>query len=625
MAEVTSGTLVDGRYRILDRIGSGGMADVYRAEDSHLGRQVALKVLHHRFAQDEEFVERFRREASAAAGLQHPNVVGVFDRGEHEGTYYIAMEFLGGTTLKQLINAEAPLDDLVAIDIAVQVLQAASFAHRRGVIHRDFKPHNVMVDPDGHVKVTDFGIARAGASEITETGSIMGTAQYLSPEQAQGQAVTGASDLYSIGVMTYEMLAGRLPFDGDSAVAIALKHLSEPPPSLAALRPDIHPALEAAVMQALAKHPEHRYATAEEFIAALEGARHAIESGDGVGEDTAVFGPITTVLPQEDAYEEWEEPPAPRRRRRGIGLGWALLILALLAAAAFGAYTLLAPEKVRVPEVIGKPLLEASLALERQGFEVRELRVKDQAPVDQVIAQDPDGGAEAEEGSVVRLTVSGGPGDAIVPDVTRLGERRAARELKDAGFVYTADEEASDDVAKGRVIRQSPSGGERAEVGTRVRLIVSTGPDRVQVPNLVGLSRNSAESALDRVGLDVQVDEENSEEPVGEVIRQSPAQGTLVDKGSRVTLTVSKGPGDVEVPNVVGSTRSEARSTLSRAGFGVQVRTRQVADEADDDVVLEQRPTPGSERRKGATIVIFVGEFTPVVQSPPPPAENPLP
>jgi eukaryotic-like serine/threonine-protein kinase len=243
MTEVADNTLVDGRYRIVRRIGSGGMADVYCAEDTHLGREVALKVLHRLFAQAEEFVERFRREAKAAAGLSHPNVVGVFDRGEHQGTYYIAMEHLPGRTLKEIASEEAPLEQGRVITLGAQILEAAGFAHRHGVIHRDFKPHNVIVDGGGHAKVTDFGIARAGASEMTETGSIMGTAQYLSPEQAQGHSVTAASDLYSIGVTLYEMLAGRLPFEGDSAVSVALKHLSEQPPPISSFRPDVHPAL----------------------------------------------------------------------------------------------------------------------------------------------------------------------------------------------------------------------------------------------------------------------------------------------------------------------------------------------------------------------------------------------
>src|SRR3954462_1485966 len=219
MAEVTDGTLVDGRYRIERRLGSGGMADVYCAYDHQLGREVALKVLHRRFSRDREFVERFRREASAAAGLQHPNVVGVFDRGEYDGTYYIAMEYLPGKTLKEVIREEAPIDQQRAIALTIQILQAAGFAHRRGVIHRDFKPHNVIVGADDRLKVTDFGIARAGASEMTETGSIMGTPQSLSPEQAQGQRVGAPSDIYSIGIIVYEMRAARVPFGGDSAVS----------------------------------------------------------------------------------------------------------------------------------------------------------------------------------------------------------------------------------------------------------------------------------------------------------------------------------------------------------------------------------------------------------------------
>src|SRR4051794_30034664 len=294
------------------------MADVYCAQDSQLGRQIALKVLHRRFARDTEFVERFRREASAAAGLQHPNVVGVFDRGEYDGTYYIAMEYLPGRTLKEVIRDEAPLDQQRAIGYTIQILQAAAFAHRRGVVHRDFKPHNVMVGADERLKVTDFGIARAGSSEMTETGSIMGTAQYLSPEQAQGQRVGAASDLYSIGVMLYELLAGRVPFAGDSAVSIALKHVGEQPPRLADLRRDVHPRLEQAVGRALLKDPAQRYASADEFIGALQEARRAIVSGDnGVPGGTSTWVPPTP-------------PPPSDRDARGPRWPWITLVLLLL-------------------------------------------------------------------------------------------------------------------------------------------------------------------------------------------------------------------------------------------------------------------------------------------------------
>src|SRR6188472_1432691 len=255
MHGVDRDTLIDGRYRVLKKLGSGGMADVYCAEDTQLGRRVALKLLYRRFAEDEEFVERFRREASSAAGLQHPNVVAVFDRGEFDGTYYIAMEFLEGRSLKQIVRQDGALEPDRAIDLVIQILKAARFAHRRGIVHRDIKPHNVIVDDEGRAKVTDFGIARAGASDMTETGSIMGTAQYLSPEQAQGHPVDARSDLYSIGVVLYELLTGRVPFDGESAVTIALKHVAEEPVPPGQLNPAVPPALEAVVMRAMAKDP----------------------------------------------------------------------------------------------------------------------------------------------------------------------------------------------------------------------------------------------------------------------------------------------------------------------------------------------------------------------------------
>src|SRR6476646_3704227 len=278
---VEPNTIIDGRYEVISRVGSGGMADVYLAEDQLLGRQVAVKLLHHHFAEDQEFVERFRREASSAAGLSHQNIVGIFDRGEWQGTYYIAMEYVAGRSLKTIVREEGALEPALAIDIVVQILRAARFVHRRGVIHRDLKPHNVIIDEEGRARVTDFGIARAGASDMTLTGSIMGTAQYLSPEQAQGHIVSGASDLYSVGVILYELLTGVVPFEGETAVAIAFKQVSATPRPPSELNAALPPSLDAVVLRALAKDPAERYANADELIAALELERAALPAYSG--------------------------------------------------------------------------------------------------------------------------------------------------------------------------------------------------------------------------------------------------------------------------------------------------------------------------------------------------------
>src|SRR5437868_7363334 len=262
-------TLFDERYRILRKLGTGGMANVYLAEDEVLGRRVAIKILNDRHAGDDQFVERFRREAKNAASLSHPNIVSIYDRGEAEGTYYIAMEYLDGRSLKELIVARGPAPIHLAVDYARQVLAAIRFAHRNGIVHRDIKPHNVLVDAEGRLKVTDFGIARAGASQMTEAGSIIGTAQYLSPEQAKGAPVDQTSDLYSLGVVLYELLTGTVPFTGDTPVEIAMKHLSATPQPPSRLRPDVPPDLDAIVLRALAKDPHDRYASAEQMDADL--------------------------------------------------------------------------------------------------------------------------------------------------------------------------------------------------------------------------------------------------------------------------------------------------------------------------------------------------------------------
>ena len=299
MAAARKGTVVDQRYRLKEKIGSGGMADVWLAADRDLDRDVAVKILHDRFAQDKEFVERFRREAQSAAGLQHPNVVSIFDRGEFGDTYFIAMEYVDGPQLKDLVKGGMSTKE--AIDFTRQILNAARFAHRKGIVHRDLKPQNVLIDDEGRARVADFGIARGESSDITATGSVMGTAQYLSPEQAQGKETTPRSDIYSIGVILYEALTGRVPFQGDSAVAVALKQVSETPRRPSAINPDVPPALDAVVMRALAKDPEARFKDADAFLKALDAAEKAPDQPRP--EDTAAFAAVTPEGERTDLRE----------------------------------------------------------------------------------------------------------------------------------------------------------------------------------------------------------------------------------------------------------------------------------------------------------------------------------
>ena len=614
MAEVAPDTLLDGRYRILSPLGSGGMADVYCAEDTHLGRQVALKVLYRRFAQDDEFVERFKREAQSAAGLTHPNVVNVFDRGEHDGTYYIAMEYLPGRTFKDVIVAEGPLPQETVIDVGIQILRAASFAHRRGVVHRDLKPHNVMLDDAGTAKVTDFGIARAGASEMTEAGSIMGTAQYLSPEQAQGQPATAQSDLYSIGIVLYEALTGRLPFDGDSAVSIAVQHLNEPPTPIRELRPDVAPELEAAVMRALAKEPPARWADADEFIRALESVRGNLAT-QPLGQDTAAFAPVPAAAPVAAANgvpEAIEEDERRRPRWPWIALGLVALAAALAAVFWAGA------DRVEVEGVVGQLEPVAVDRLEDDGLEVEVDRQPDLAPAGEVIHQDPEAGTEVDEGSTVELVVSSGPGQITIPTVEGASEERAVRALSRAscgrredtdlcGFRVEVRQQSSSRIDEGRAIRTNPPGGSSAEVGSRVLLFVSSGPRRVEVPDVVGLARESAEATLNRAGLGFTVREQESDQDPGTVVFQDPSGGTVVDKGSRVELTVAVEPDTVRVPNVIGFSRDSAEDALRDTGLRPTVREEETDDPNEVDQVLRQEPGPGAEVDPRSQVVIVVG------------------
>jgi eukaryotic-like serine/threonine-protein kinase len=598
MRGIERDTIIDGRYRVLKRLGSGGMADVYCAEDQQLGRRVAVKLLYRRFAEDEQFVERFRREASSAAQLQHPGIVGIFDRGEWDGTYYIAMEFIEGRTLKDIIRERGPAPAEAATDIVIQILRAVRFAHKRGVVHRDIKPHNVLIDEEGRIKVADFGIARAGASDMTETGSIMGTAQYLSPEQAQGRPVDARSDLYSIGIVLYEMLTGRVPFDAESAVTVALKQVSEDPLPPSQVNDSIPPALEAVVMRALEKDPGARFQDADDFIAALEHARVA---------------PLEVLEPPPPVVEE--EILEREGRRWWL---WLLVLLAL-AAIAVGAYFLLREDELRVPDVIGLRSATAAQTLQNRGFEVDIVQVTNaDVERDQVAAQDPLPETLAPEGSTVTITVSTGPGEAAVPPVAGLTTSEARERLEETGFEPDVERAFSEEVERGRVIETTPSEGSSAELGTTVILRVSRGPEPVAVPDVVGRSEADARSALEGAGLTVETAQQESEdEEPGTVLAQDPAGGAEVRSGSTVTITVAEEPPPVVVPDVVDMSEDQATAELEDAGFEVRVRDETVTDETQDGQVLDQNPAGDEERPEGSRVTIVIGRF----EEEPPPEE----
>jgi eukaryotic-like serine/threonine-protein kinase len=610
---LASETIVDGRYRVLNRVGSGGMADVYCAEDLQLGRQVALKVLHSRFAEDAEFVERFRREARSAAGLQHQHVVSVYDRGEWDGTYYIAMEFLGGRSLKAIIQQEAPLNPERAIDLTAQILRAARFAHRRGIIHRDLKPHNVIVDDEDRAKVTDFGIARAGASDMTQTGSIMGTAQYLSPEQAQGHAVSEPSDLYSIGVILYELLTGRVPFEGESAVTIALKHVNERPVPPSHFNRAVTPELEAVVMRALEKDPARRFRDADEFIAALEHARHALTGAAFVGPSTVSESGVWYdggAYPP-SAYEEPYEEEHPARR-------WWLWLLALLLVAgiAAGAYFLLAgngggAKQVAVPDVVGTDEAAATTALEREGFVAETKRESSSdRPEGTVIKTDPSGGTKADKGSTVTVVVSSGPATAKIPTVGGLSRSSARARLERAGFEIEERREPSDTVPSGKAIRTSPPSGTTREKGSTVILLLSSGVEQVEVPDVTGQNFQEASSTLAGRGFKVaRNDQTTDNEDPGTVLKQNPGAGARIDKGSTVTLAVAKAPQNVEVTDVTGENQDAAVNRLSKDGFQIKIVQQPVDSQEGDGVVIAQDPAGGKAKR-GSTVTLTVGRFS---------------
>jgi beta-lactam-binding protein with PASTA domain/predicted Ser/Thr protein kinase len=622
-------SLFDGRYLIVRKLGSGGMANVYLASDQELGRRVAIKILDERHARDAQFIERFRREAQHAAGLSHPNIVSVYDRGEAEGTYYIAMEYVEGRTLKELLVARGPSPLGIAIDYTRQILSALRFAHRNGIVHRDIKPHNVIVDGEGRVKVMDFGIARAGtASQMTEAGSIIGTAQYLSPEQARGAPVDQTSDLYSTGIVLYELLTGTVPFTGETPVEIAMKHLSQVPPPPSSHRPEVPRDLDYVVLRALAKDPADRYHSAEDMDSDLErigrgigvsaetaGAATSVLSRTDVGEAATTIGPPaatgTTYTP--GRYYEYDEPP-----RRSSLVPWLLALLLVIAALVGGWFAwqalqdqLAATEPVAVPDVEGVAEQLAVSQIRDAGLQdliVRE--ASEEAKKGIVFEQDPQPGERIERGNFVTIRVSTGPPKTTVPDVK--GQRRdeAVAELANADLKANVVPINSGEPVD-TVLGQDPKPGTELVKGSTVRINVSKGPKPIAVPNVVGSPFESAQSALQGAGFAVARQDVESGEPAGTVVGQDPAAGTQQGKGSVITLQVSQGPATSQVPDVTSQTEDDARAQLTSSGFEVQVVEEIVEDQTLEGRVLSQDPEGGTDAEEGTTVVIVVGRFEP--------------
>jgi serine/threonine-protein kinase len=615
------GQIVNERYRVLRKLGGGGMADVYLGEDLTLGRKVALKVLLQRFLGDAQFIERFRREAKAAAALNHPGIVAIYDWGQVDGTPYIVMEYVEGETLKDLIRRRGRLGGAEAVDLTLGLLTAVGLAHRHGIVHRDIKAQNILIDRNGAAKVTDFGIARAGDSGMTEAGSILGTAQYLSPEQARGLPVDERSDLYSVGIVLYEMLTGRVPFSGDSAVNVAMRHVNEVPEEPVTLVPGMPPSLNQIVLKALAKDPDRRYANAAEFAADLRAARAgapvAAAGFDAEAERTQFVGAATTAGATRVMAPATE--PAEEKKRRRWPLFLILGALVALALVGYFAWAGVSGDKVEVPNVVGLTEDAAVRRLEDAGFKVAvQKEFSEEFAAGFVSRQSPPGGTKMAGGETVDIWVSEGSQTVELPDFRGWDEGDVADWLRENGLEGERKTGRSDDVTEGRVYRQDPAAGQAVERGSTVTFWVSTGEPKAVVPDLVGMTQADAIAALTEAGLAVGevTTQASAEIDAGRVVAQDPPADTKVEQGSRVAIVLSTGPEPtptptptatvVQVPSVYGMDVTTATERLESMGFVVSVRTQ--ASSQPDGTVIAQDPEADTLAAWGSTVRITVAE-----------------
>ena len=602
------GTILGGRYQVQDKIGTGGMATVYRGLDEVLGRTVAIKTMLPQYASDPSFAARFKQEAQAAAALQSPYIVSVYDWGKDADTYYIVMEYLRGTDLKSGIRKHGALDCKKVAQIGSQIAQALSVAHKHDIIHRDIKPQNIMVQPDGNIKVMDFGIARAKNSHLTQDNSVLGTAHYVSPEQTQGKELGPTTDIYSLGIVMYEAATGQVPFQGDDAISVALKQVNEQPKPPSQLNPAVDPSLESIILKCMQKNPAARFQTADELYHTLRdylaGRMQAVNSATamlaaqatnkidrGAGMQPVTSG--TASMPRvertnryraQSATEQAAEEEAARQRkhRRNVVLG----VIGALVAVAVAAFVVISALQTGatmrpVPNLIGMDQEEAIDKIRESGFEVGDVKTTYSAEYEEgkVVEQSPTSTQTAEEGSKINIRVSSGesPVDKVaVPDLKNLTEEEAMDRCEEYGLLGRKGEDQEDgNIEAGKVCAQNTAPGEMIARGSTITFHLSSGAGTVDVPDVTGHDADSAESDLAKLGLVVKRDYAHSDgDAEGTVIRTDPAAGTSVEEGREVTIYISLGPEPVEtvtVPYVIGYSYSTASSMLSSQGFVVQL------------------------------------------------------
>ncbi len=632
-AAMTIPRLLSDRYELGKTLGYGGMSEVHRGRDVRLGRDVAVKVLRADLARDPQFQHRFRREAQNAAALNHPAIVAVYDTGETVSDYgplpYIVMEFVDGRTLRDIVKTEGPMDEQRAMETMADVCAALDFSHRNGIIHRDVKPANVMINNGGAVKVMDFGIARALADGqgVTQTAAVVGTAQYLSPEQARGELVDARSDVYAAGCVLYELTTGEPPFTGDSPVAVAYQHVREDPIPPSHQNPEVSAALDAVVLKAMSKNPANRYQSAAEMrtdlVRVLSGQRQLapVVMTDADRDLMLDSGPTVAMRPMRPGRTtRWRPEPssAPvEQRRAGRGLG---ILTTVVVAAIIGLVLLLftdlfggGPKPIQVPNVVGEPVMQAEQALNFAGFQTERSPVESTMEnLDRVVRMTPPAGGQAERGTTIRLDVGAGPAEVEVPNLLGLDRVQAQASLQQVGLVLSPDQRqqvVQDDKDIGRVQLQDPPAGRRLAKGKLVTITVGVPPETVGVPDVVGTNIEQAQRNIEVAHLTTQIQEVDSPAQKGQVLRQNPAGGNSVKAGTTVTVTVSRG-NQLQMPNLRGQTPTQALATLQRLGWaGTLMRTSTPVDDANQvGVIVRQDVPPGTGFARDQTVTVTVGQ-----------------